>query len=325
MRKHSTDGVIVRNSPTSPVNLTTPAPDILLAFNTGHPLSDRADVVKCNHCKRAILNHKARNHIELCIAKKQEKQRKKKEAKDARDAAARKAERGGGSSDESDDVEDVPASGMAAKKTARKSAAGKKRKAEDIALGPDKKKKKKDEPKIKLPKAKAPIDVERQCGVELPQGGQCARSLTCKSHSMGAKRAVPGRSAPYDKLLAEYQRKNQAKLQSTWPIAGTLEFCTNIFTEAQFDSLAGPDTEVQEGPVDSDDEKDQVLAAISRARPRPLYTPLPVPLKRKYAFVRLREMLGNALTGGKPPAPSGMFAMAGGGMFAPRQQEEIVL
>lgn len=187
--------------------------DIAKAFPTGRPLEDKPAVVKCNHCKRAIMQHKAKEHIEGCLNKKQEKQRKKKEAKDARDAAARKAERDGASSEDEDD--EVPA---AAGKTAGRAdvggKGGKKRKAEDEGTGA-KKKKKKDEPKAKAPRPKAPVDVEKQCGVELPQGGQCARSLTCKSHSMGAKRAVPGRSAPYDKLLAEYQRKNQAKLQST--------------------------------------------------------------------------------------------------------------
>lgn len=59
-----------------------------------------------------------------------------------------------------------------------------------------------------------PVDVEKHCGVPLPNGAQCARSLTCKSHSMGAKRAVPGRSLPYDMLLHAYQKKNQAKQQS---------------------------------------------------------------------------------------------------------------
>lgn len=61
-------------------------------------------------------------------------------------------------------------------------------------------------------KVKGPVDVEKQCGVPLPQGGLCARSLTCKSHSMGSKRAVTGRSQPYDILLAQYQKKNHAKL-----------------------------------------------------------------------------------------------------------------
>ena len=72
---------------------------------------------------------------------------------------------------------------------------------------------KKDKIKKKVEtKPKGPVDVERQCGVPLPQGGLCARSLTCKSHSMGSKRAVTGRSQPYDILLAQYQKKNQAKL-----------------------------------------------------------------------------------------------------------------
>lgn len=68
-------------------------------------------------------------------------------------------------------------------------------------------------------KPKGPVDVEKQCGVPLPQGGLCARSLTCKSHSMGSKRAVTGRSQPYDILLAQYQKKNHAKLSmSTRPL-----------------------------------------------------------------------------------------------------------
>lgn len=62
----------------------------------------------------------------------------------------------------------------------------------------------------KRPKAhrpKAPVDVEKQCSVALASGNQCARSLACPRHGMSAKRAVPGRSAPFDQLLAEYQRE----------------------------------------------------------------------------------------------------------------------
>lgn len=55
-------------------------------------------------------------------------------------------------------------------------------------------------------KNKGPIDVDKQCGVINDKGLPCSRSLTCKSHSMGAKRAVEGRSAPYDTLLFEWQK-----------------------------------------------------------------------------------------------------------------------
>ncbi|KAI4785361.1 SCA7-domain-containing protein, partial [Aureobasidium sp. EXF-8845] len=251
--------------------------DVARAFVTGHPMQDDPDIVRCNHCKRPVLRHKAKAHIEECIQKKQEKQRKKKEAKDARDAAARRAERE--NADSESEEEDMTTGSKTAGKNDGTS--GKKRKAEDTTEGA-KKKKKKDEPKAKAPRPKAPVDVEKQCGVPLANGAQCARSLTCKSHSMGAKRAVPGRSAPYDKLLAEYQRKNQAKLQKQ-----ALE-AQQPFQDDEF---------AHTGPIDSDEEKDLVLAAIARSKPRPLWQSQPIPLKRKYQYVRIKEMMSSALGG----------------------------
>ncbi|KAK2743194.1 hypothetical protein CKAH01_06904 [Colletotrichum kahawae] len=47
-----------------------------------------------------------------------------------------------------------------------------------------------------------PIDIERQCGVAHTNGRVCGAALTCRRHSMGAKRAVAGRSAPFDALLS---------------------------------------------------------------------------------------------------------------------------
>lgn len=52
----------------------------------------------------------------------------------------------------------------------------------------------------------AEVNIEKQCAVPLPGGAQCARGLNCKRHGFSAKRAVPGRSAPFDQLLAIYQR-----------------------------------------------------------------------------------------------------------------------
>jgi SAGA-associated factor 73 len=233
-------------------------------------------------------------HITNCLSKKQEKQRKKKEAKDARDAAARK-ERAGSAAISSGDEE----GGAGAKKTASKTGgltASKKRKAaegETEEAGGAKKKKKKDEAKTKAPRPKAPVDVEKQCGVELPMGGQCARSLTCKSHSMGAKRAVPGRSAPYDKLLLEYQRKNQARQQ-----------------KAAFDANApNPDDDMlPSGPVDSEEEKEAVMASIRRGwGSAPIYQAARVPLRQKYQFNRVRGRVQSAF-------PTGM--RGGGGFFS---------
>jgi len=181
----------------------------LAGFPTGRPLEDKVDVVQCKHCRRPVLRVSSAVHIRDCLNKKQEKLKKKKEAKEAKDAALRK-EKG-----EDDD------NGKNARKSAVKGAVmdgegakkGKKRKLEVDDGKPGAKKKKKDEPKGKQAKPKGPVDVEKQCGVALPNTGFCARSLTCKSHSMGLKRAVPGRSLPYDMLLAQYQKKNQAKQQ----------------------------------------------------------------------------------------------------------------
>ncbi|KAK1972202.1 SCA7-domain-containing protein [Colletotrichum sublineola] len=47
-----------------------------------------------------------------------------------------------------------------------------------------------------------PVDIERQCGVSLGEERRCGAALACRRHSMGAKRAVAGRSAPFDILLA---------------------------------------------------------------------------------------------------------------------------
>lgn len=55
-------------------------------------------------------------------------------------------------------------------------------------------------------KSRGPVNLDRQCGVINNKGLPCSRSLTCKSHSMGAKRNVAGRSQPYDTLLFEWQK-----------------------------------------------------------------------------------------------------------------------
>lgn len=209
-KKKVTESSSAAPSPSPPVNpLEDHARD---TFNTGRPLEDSPDLQQCKHCKKSILKTAAKDHIAACLRLKKEKAQRKKEAREARERAkealreeeARK-ENGDDKDDDSDDDK------KAGKKNSDEK--GKKRKADATLEGP-KAKKKKDDGKAKVTKTKGPVDVERQCGVILPNGQPCARSLTCKSHSMGAKRAVPGRSLPYDMLLAAYQKKNQAKQQS---------------------------------------------------------------------------------------------------------------
>ncbi|PQE32281.1 SAGA-associated factor 73 protein [Rutstroemia sp. NJR-2017a WRK4] len=220
--------------------------------------------------------------------------------------------------DDDDDDDDAP-KGPGGIKSAKKSAGknngddkkGKKRKADGDAEKGPKQKKKKEEPKPKAPKPKdkpyyaamsnnsptkspdkmksanksskmeGPVDVERQCGV-LKDGVPCARSLTCKSHSMGAKRAVPGRTLPYDMLLSQYQKKNQAKQQ-----------------KAAIDANAPlEDEELANGPIDSDEELSAVQHGLSKWNPQPVVPPLvQYPIQYQYRDQRLWEQLHNATNG----------------------------
>lgn len=198
---------------------------IMAFFPSGKPREDTLETVICKVCKKPFLKPNAAEHTRGCVRAKQEKAKAKKEAREAAIRQKQKAEKGDNIDDEAD-TKDESQSGLKSSKGAKKSAVkdaaddgskkGKKRKADAGDQEKDKepkKKKKKDEPKPKVAKPKGPVDFEKQCGVTLPNGGQCARSLTCKSHSMGAKRGVP-RRLPYDMLLQAYQKKNQARQQS---------------------------------------------------------------------------------------------------------------
>ena len=207
-----------RQVDTSPTSSPLPVIDtkVITAFPTGKPREeDLIETVICKVCRRPTLKATAAEHVRGCLKAKQEKARKKKELRDA-------ANRAKAGDDKDDDPNDKEDGSMMGSKSAKKNAVkgtddnrkGKKRKADEDDGKEPKKKKKKDELKAKTTKPKGPVDVEKQCGVTLPNGAQCARSLTCKSHSMGAKRSVPGRTLPYDMLLQQYQKKNQARQQS---------------------------------------------------------------------------------------------------------------
>ncbi|KAJ5123535.1 hypothetical protein N7448_009632 [Penicillium atrosanguineum] len=278
---------------TSPNSSPLPRLDdrIAASFPTGKPhQEDLLETIICKHCKRPVLKSSASEHIRGCLKAKQEKARKKKEARDAANRAK------AGDDDDFRDKVDIGDDVMTGQKSAKKSAVkatedhkkGKKRKADEDDKEP-KKKKKKDEPKAKNTKAKGPVDVEKQCGVTLPNGAQCARSLTCKSHSMGAKRAVPGRSLPYDMLLQQYQKKNQARQQ-----------------KAAIDANAPLQEDIEtNGPVDSDEERDSVMAAIARSKPKPLAEHTLINSKSKYRYVRIKEQMLHAIGG-----------RGGGGLFS---------
>ena len=85
-----------------------------------------------------------------------------------------------------------------------------------------------------------------------------------------------------------------------------------MFVEAAIDANAPISEEDLDatitGPVDSDEERDAVMTAISRSfsRPQPLVTKTLFPTKRKYQLIRMKEMLSNAINGNRS---GNMFAV----------------
>ncbi|RDB20851.1 SAGA-associated factor 73 [Hypsizygus marmoreus] len=170
-------------SPSSPSSLPSPPTSWLSARDMklfgAQPLTSASDigVVKCKQCDKPVLRSFMAEHADNCAAIR---------------SGGKKGAKGKGL-----DVED-PRKGS------------KKRKAsptpDDPSLPP--KKKTKPAPKVTKGRLKGPVDFDRQCGVINDKGLPCSRSLTCKSHAMGAKRAVQGRSRNYDDLLLDWQRAN---------------------------------------------------------------------------------------------------------------------
>lgn len=226
-----------------------------------NPLTTDLDYSLCNFCRRPYLNSAMSLHVQSCP---------RNVGDDASVDSGRKRK--------IDDTAD-PAK-------PKRSYSKKERKTGDRP--------KKERPKP-APKIKAPVDVEKQCGVPLTGGGLCARSLTCKTHSMGAKRAVVGRSAPYDQLLAQYQRKNQVKMAS-------LSTAQQLADENE--ALGGL------GPIDPEEEVAQVMEGVRRANALPLERKVIFPTRVKNQFFRMREMFASALL------PKGTSTASGiGGIF----------
>lgn len=58
------------------------------------------------------------------------------------------------------------------------------------------------------------------------------------------------------------------------------------------------------GAVDSDEEKDAIMAALARHRPRPLASYTHVDQRSKYQYIRMKDMIRSAL--GAPPGASAL-------------------
>ncbi|GAA5798920.1 SCA7, zinc-binding domain-containing protein [Helicostylum pulchrum] len=186
--------------------------------------------------------------------------------------------------------------------------------------------KKEKKPKQKAtPKKKAPLDLDRQCGVLIPPNNHpCTRSLTCKIHAMGAKRSVEGRSQPFNDLLAAYQKKgigrpqvpgamsdkdstrsklhvldpNKLKNHLSLPAKRTCTItCSNYNTSTSTHKDDENEEEEEEEPdIDSDEETESVRVAIEQTKPIPLGTKQLFYVGRKRKYYKLRDILLDAIT-----------------------------
>ncbi|XP_059790142.1 ataxin-7-like protein 1 isoform X8 [Balaenoptera ricei] len=85
------------------------------------------------------------------------------------------------------------------------------------------------------------FDPNKHCGVLDPETKKpCTRSLTCKTHSLSHRRAVPGRKKQFDLLLAEHKAKSREKevKDKEHLLTSTREVLPNPSGPAQ-DSLPG--------------------------------------------------------------------------------------
>lgn len=300
---------------------TSTASSNTVLYNTLSESSYLSQVLKyqiCKSCGRPIGEDSLTTHYERCLEMKQKKADS--ENGYATLAAVNKRKRGRATLNEGSSVElsrmalpapatpsllqlkDQPRpkkkykkSQMQKEKEAANAAAAAAAAAEAAAQRANNQQKKKKQQKTKAPaKAKGPVDVEKQCGVPLPMGGFCARSLTCKTHSMGAKRAVPGRSAPYDVLLQQYQKRNQARMAQNNALAAQRR------ENAQLSGMAG--VEGAEGGagslsvvLDPDEETHLVLEGVSKSAPVPLERKVMIPARNRHRFLSMREAYANAL------------------------------
>ncbi|KAG2204799.1 hypothetical protein INT47_004074, partial [Mucor saturninus] len=283
------------------------------------PMRDDIVVVKCNHCQRPLLASKFKEHSVSCLgsAYADGKLNQRDFFSDDEEIESKRNSKKKKKSMNLDD--DLDSLSTAAKRPP------------SASLEKNEKKKAKKEKMKKTTKQKvAPLDLDKQCGVIQGLNNMpCTRSLTCKSHSMGAKRAVDGRSQPYDVLLAAYQKKSIGRPNATTSqttsgsslvnnlsngVSGkSIKNLKRLQNQISSTSVNGnnslnsgvnnsgtsitPTTQTNEETyVDSDEEVENVMQALRLSRPAPLAQKPFFFVKRRRQCYRLRDILLDAMT-----------------------------
>ncbi|XP_023448289.1 ataxin-7-like protein 1 isoform X4 [Dasypus novemcinctus] len=112
------------------------------------------------------------------------------------------------------------------------------------------------------------FDPNKHCGVLDPETKKpCTRSLTCKTHSLSHRRAVPGRKKQFDLLLAEHKAKSREK---------EVKDKEHLLTSAReiLPNQSGP---LQDSLLGSSGNSGAESKVVSPAKSRPLNSVLPRP------------------------------------------------
>ncbi|KAG0290656.1 hypothetical protein BGZ96_005902 [Linnemannia gamsii] len=250
----------------------------------GMPMTDEVVIVTCVHCGKPMIPSAVKEHRSKCKASAVEAAPAAPTLVIRTDALEKKPETKTKKRKESVVIEE-PETPMSAVEMSpppasvpEKKPSEKKQKIAKIA-------------KVKPPgRVKGPLDLDKQCGVVPSIGAPpCARSLTCKSHSMSSKRAVEGRSRPYDVLLGMYQKKPM-------PVKDE---------KINRDSEA-PLADKEDVNVDSDEEYTDLLDAVRSYEPQPLATRPMTYMRRRNNCYRIRDLFLDALKGPcRPIIPNG--------------------
>ncbi|ORY93612.1 SCA7, zinc-binding domain-domain-containing protein [Syncephalastrum racemosum] len=281
------------------------------------PMEEDQVIVNCKQCTRPIYASSFQKHLETCG------KGSKKPRAQVDNAETNKISTKGfftdDEEDEDDDDDDADDEDPIALRRQNTSTHKKKKRAEteesvDMSSlptkrppstnseRPEKKKTKKEKQKAKAtPKQKAPLDLDKQCGViQGPNNTPCTRSLTCKSHSMGAKRAVAGRSQPYDVLLSAYQKKAIGRPQTSGSDKKGITAQTAKTTTKSIKKFPTTPAEAQapteEQFVNSDEEVENVMQALKSKYCAPLAEKPFYFVKRRRQSYRLRDVLLDTIT-----------------------------
>ncbi|EIM24216.1 SCA7-domain-containing protein [Wallemia mellicola] len=182
-------------------------------------LDDGLKVVNCTECLRPVQKSALEEHSISCSIMKQINQSQPKSSNNRKSKLKRE--------EASSTPTPVPSSAdLTANPSKKRRLSDASQHSQTSSNSPQKKSRKLDAESLKIKsksssstgstskarKEDGPVDLDSQCGVLNAKGVQCSRSLTCKTHSMGAKRAVIGRSKPYDVLTYEFEVKRKPEL-----------------------------------------------------------------------------------------------------------------